>query len=68
MKKVRTKGILIYKCEKMKCFLTEEMLDDVAYFLQNSANKSLTRLRQQAEFQRQLRGEQRSLKHFEHRV
>ena len=49
MKKVRTEGIFIdKKRKKVKRVLTEEKLDDVAYFLKNSPNKSLERLGQQA--------------------
>ena len=48
MKKVQIEGIFIDKHGKVKRVLTEEKLDDVAYFLQNSPNKSLRCLGQQA--------------------
>ena len=48
VKKARTEGIFIDKHDKVKRFLTEGKLDDVAYFLQHSVNKSLRRLGQEA--------------------
>ena len=48
MKKIRTESILIDKREKVKLVFTEEKLNDVANFLQNSSNKSLRRSGQEA--------------------
>ncbi|PSN35441.1 hypothetical protein C0J52_22999, partial [Blattella germanica] len=48
-KKLRTEGIFIdIKPIRVKRVSTEEKLDDVAYFLQNSPSKYLRHLSQQA--------------------